>query len=115
MEGEVKSTDSNAKPVPRPRLRWLWFAGGFLLVFVGLLLLVDVTAMHPSGPYVVRYQLWRYCLANPLRSSGRSTLGPGSGGTSQFVETALVHLVLSAAGGGAATALGWGAGRWLGR
>jgi hypothetical protein len=45
--------------VRRARPLWLWFAGGFLFVFVGMLLLVTMTAMHHTGQYVVQYPLWR--------------------------------------------------------
>src|SRR5262245_61135663 len=106
MEADDKSTPRAATPVRRPRRLWLWFAGGFLLVFVGMLLLVQMTAMHRSGQYAVRSPLWRYYADGLLRLFRRSTLVPASGGGSALLETALFHVLFSAAGGSAATAVG---------
>jgi hypothetical protein len=94
-------------PVRRTRRLLPWFAGGFLLVFIGMLLLVTMTTMHPSGQYVVRYPLWQYYGVMVPRLFGPSTLGPASGGSSALVETGVFHLLFSAAGGCAAGAVGW--------
>ena len=115
METNGNSTDSGATPVQRTRQLCLWFAGGFLLVFVGMLLLVRVTAMHSSGQYAAAFPLWRYYANGLPRLFGPSTLGPASGGTSALLETALFHLLFSLAGGGAATAVAWSIGRFRNR
>jgi hypothetical protein len=110
MEADDKSTASAATPVRRPRRLWLWFAGGFLLVFAGMLLLVhktDVRRMRPrpSGQEV-RYPLWQYYADDiPMAAA----LGPED--SSALRETALFHLLFSAAGGGAGAAVGWCVGR----
>src|SRR5262245_34150027 len=106
MKAEGKSTASAASSVRGPRRLWLWFVAGFLLVFVGMLLLVTMTAMHPSGQYAVQYPLWRYYAIGLPRLFGYSALGPASGGTSALMETGGFHLLFSAIGGGAAAAVG---------
>ena len=54
---------------PRRRWRWLWFACGFAVMFVGLLVFYPVLAMHPSGQYAVREPLWAfYADALPRRT-----------------------------------------------
>jgi hypothetical protein len=111
MKAHDKPTASAATPVRRPRRLWPWFAGGFLLVFVGMLLLVHMTAMHPSGQYAARSPLWQYYADSLPRLFGPSTLGPASGGSSALLETALIHLLFSTAGGAAVTAVGWCVGR----
>jgi hypothetical protein len=107
MEAGGKSTTSAATPVLRPRQSWLWFVVGFLLVFVGMLLLVSMTAMHPSGQYAVQYPLWQYYAVGLRRLFGDSNLGPASGGTLAVVETGLFHLLFSAIGGFVFAAVGW--------
>jgi hypothetical protein len=93
--------------IRRPRRLWLWFAGGFLIAFVGMLLMVRMTVMHSSGQYAVQLPLWQYYADALPRLLGPSTLGPASANGSALPETALFHLLLSAAAGGAATAVGW--------
>jgi hypothetical protein len=115
METGNNPTVNIAGSVHRLCRLWLWFASGFLLVFVVMLLLVRMTMMHPSGQYVVRYPLWRYYGVMVPRLFGPSTLGPVSGGTSILVETVAVHLLFSAAGGCAAAAIGWGVCRFRNR
>jgi hypothetical protein len=78
METDIKSTASPAPPVRRSRRLWLWFVGGFLLVFVALLLLVHMVAMHPSGQFAVRYPLWQYYMDGLPRLFGNTMLGPGN-------------------------------------
>lgn len=41
----------------RRRGLWPWFAAGFLVVFVGMLLFVRMFSMHPSGEFVVSCSL----------------------------------------------------------
>ena len=100
-----------ATSVRRGHLLWPLFAGGFVLVFVGMLFLVPMTAMHPSGQYAVRGPLWLYYWYGLSVVFGPSIVGPVSGNDSALLETALSHLLLSAAGGSAATAVGWSVGR----
>ena len=111
MEAGSNATGSIASPVRQPRKLWRWFAGGFLLVFIGMLLLVTMTAMNPSGEFAVRSSLWRYYLVMVPRMFGTTTLGPASGGASGLVVTSLFHLLLSAGGGCAAASIGWWARR----
>jgi hypothetical protein len=111
MEADGKSAPNATVPARRPRRQRLWFAGGFLLVFVGMLLLVHMTALHRSGRYAVRSPLWRYYADSIPRLFGTGTLGPASGCDTVLLETALLHLLFSAAGGTAGVAVGWSVGR----
>ena len=101
------STDASI-PSGRPRGLRLWFFAGFLPVFVGMLLLVKVMAMHPSGQYVVQYPLWQYYKVALSRLFAASTMGPASSNGSQLAEMIGQHLSVSAAGGLLAVAIvGW--------
>ena len=91
---------------PRRRGRWPWFAGGFALVLVGLLVFYPVFAMHPSGQSVVRQPLWAFYADALPRSFGPSTLGPASSNSDRLAGVAVVHLALSAAGGCVAAGVG---------
>jgi hypothetical protein len=76
-----------------------------------MLLLVTMTAMHPSGQHAVRYRLWQYYGVMVARMFGPSRLGPASGGMSALVETAGFHLLSSTASGCVAVVVGWCVGR----
>ena len=102
-------------PVRRPRRLWLWFMAGFVLVFVGMLLVVRVTAMHPSGQYAVHYSLWQYYADGLPQLFGPSTLGPASGGESALVGAVLFQMMFSMVGGAAAIGVRWGIGRFRSR
>lgn len=83
-----------------PRRLWLWFAAGFFPVFIGMLLLVTMTAMHPFGQHAVRAPLWHYYRVTvPQLFGGPSTLSPASGGTSALIETVVFHVLCSGVGG----------------
>jgi hypothetical protein len=90
---------------------WWWFAGGFLIVFVGILLFATILAMHPSGQAVVQYPLWQYYVVEisqlPRAFFGPSYLGPTSGSTSAFAETLGQHILVSLAGGCVAAGVRW--------
>jgi hypothetical protein len=86
-----------------------WFAGGFLFVFLGMLLFATVTAMHPSGQFAVRYSLWQYYGVEIPRLFGPSYLGPASDFTSFLAMMLGQHLLASLAGGSVAAGVGW----WL--
>jgi hypothetical protein len=105
MEGDGRSTGSAAAPVRRPHRMWLWFAGGFLPVFVGMLLLVHI--MHPADR-AIRYPLWQY-YARDIPMLFASVLGPEDSSTLR--KTVFFHLLYSAGGGGASAAVGWCVGR----
>jgi hypothetical protein len=94
------------RPEPGRRFRWwLWFAAGFLLVFVGLSL---VLSMHYfDGHAVYRTRLWHYYLLE-VRRAWHSTgnLGPASG-TSSAVTVLAQHLLFSAIGGAILTGAAW--------
>jgi hypothetical protein len=75
MEGGDKSTASAATSIRRPRRLWLWFAGGFLIAFVGMLLMVRMMVMHSSGQYAVEVTLWQHYADALPRLFGTSTLG----------------------------------------
>jgi hypothetical protein len=100
-------TEIPSRPVRGRRRLWPWFAAGFLLVFVGMLLLFRMTAMHPSGQYAVQQPLLLYYRVALPRAFSPSPLGPAGSGDSALVQVGAFHLLCSAAGGGAAVALGW--------
>jgi hypothetical protein len=92
----------------RRRRRWLWFAGGFAVVFVGLLVFYPVVAMHPSGRSAVREPLWAYYADALPRQFGPSTMGPASSNADALPGVAVTHLAVSALGGCVAAGVGWG-------
>ena len=92
---------------PRRRGLWRWFAAGFATVFVGLLLLYPVVAMHPSGQFAVRRSLWAFYADALPRLVGPSTLGPTSSNSDALAGVAFQHVALSAVGGGTAALIGW--------
>ena len=112
METKSNLTERAANPVRRPSRLWLCFACGFCLVFVGMLLLFTRPAMHPSMLYAVRYPLWQYYGVWVSRLSGASYIGPESGGRLVLLETAVLHLLFSTAGGCVAAGVGWWLRRW---
>ncbi len=81
----------------RPRI---WFGIGFLLVFVGMLLLVKIQVMHPSGNAVVECPLWRYYGNELYKEVTPQNFGPASSNSSALGETLFQHILLSALGGG---------------
>jgi hypothetical protein len=105
MEGDGKSTGSAAAPARRPLRMWLWFAGGFLVVFVGMLLLLHVV---PPAERAVKYPLWKY-YARDFPMLFASVLGPEDSST--LWKTVFFHLLYSAGGGGASAAVGRCVGR----
>ena len=111
MEAADTPTDRPAPTAPRRRRRWRWFAGGFAVVFVGLLVFYPVIAMHPSGRSAVRQRLWEFYADALPRQFGPSPLGPASANSGALVGVAVQHLAASALGGGVAAGVGW----WLGR
>jgi hypothetical protein len=109
MDTANSSMDRPAQTAPRRCRRW--FAGGFAVVFVGLLLFYPVIGMHPSGQFAVREHLWAFYADAMPRLFGPSTLGPGSSNSGALVGVAAEHLALSALGGCVAAGVGW----WLRR
>jgi len=107
MNAERRPTADVTTTVHRTRRLRLWFAAGYLVVFVGMLFLVHIIAIHTSGRYATEYPLWRYYADGLSRLFGTSTLGPASTGALPLVETALLHVLLSTLGGGAAAVVGW--------
>jgi hypothetical protein len=95
------------RTVSSPGRLWLWFVSGFLVVFVGMLLIVKMTEVHPSGQYAVRCPLWQYYVIFAPQLFATSTLGPASGSASTLLETGMFHLLFSGVGDGATAALGW--------
>jgi hypothetical protein len=91
----------------RRRGRWLWFAGGFVAVFAGMLVFYPVIAMHPSGQHAVRERLWAFYADALPRQFGPSRMGPASSNADAFLGIAAMHLGISAVGGGIAAGVGW--------
>lgn len=100
MSDQVADLREQPRPRVRPRLL-RWFAVGFGVSFVGMLLLVTHVAMHPSGAFLVSCRLWQYYLIERRSAFGPSarTLGLASGGLGRLSLIAFEHVVCSAFGG----------------
>jgi len=108
---ESDSKTTQGQPVRRRGL-WLWFAAGFLIVFVGMLLTVRIYSVHPSGEYVVACRLWRYYVIEMQRAVHSSRfLGPTTRSSSAALTTAFQHVLFSALGGAVTLGIGWVVGR----
>ena len=93
------------------RLRglWPWFAAGFLVVFVGMLLFVRMLSMHPSGEFLVSCSLWRYyAIEIPRALKPFHNIGPADGSNSGLLSTAFQHVLCSVVGGVIVLGFGWG-------
>ena len=96
---ELRST-SDREPVPRRA--WVWFVLGFAIVFVVVACCVTMYSMHPSGGSIVQCRLWQYYVLEFQKQIGPSTLGPASGGGGAAIQTLIMHMFISAIGGGVA-------------
>jgi hypothetical protein len=89
-----------------PKLR-RWFAVGFALVFIGLVL--GTTRYVPYGDGVALVPLWRYYWIMMPRAFTPQLLGLFS--PSDAFRVAGMHLAVSAAVGLMAMGVGWGIGK----
>lgn len=112
MKTVGKSMDMPAIQVRRTRRLWLWFAAGFLPVFVAMLVLLHMTVLHRSGQYAVRLPLWRYYADGIARQFSSSAFGSASQSDWVLVHTAFFHLLFSVVGGSVLTAIGWCLNQW---
>jgi hypothetical protein len=98
---------SENRPNRKVRL-WLWFAAGFLLLFVYMSVTITMTSMRPSGDALVVCKLWRYYVIEIRRAlSSGGAVGPASGSSSSAAMLALQHLLCSGAGGFVAMGSAW--------
>jgi mannose/fructose/N-acetylgalactosamine-specific phosphotransferase system component IIC len=89
------------------RSLWPWFAIGFVVVFIAMLLAVTMYPMRPSGR-VVACPLWQYYFLEARRAMNPSrALGPASGSSSAAIATAFEHVLCSSIGGAALLGIGW--------
>lgn len=108
MSDENDIIHRQKRPRSKGRL-WPWFLMGFLLVFIGLALTLTMSAMHPSGAFVVASPLWMYYLLEIQRAwTATDAIGPDSGSTSAAIVVALQHILISLAGGAVFLGIGWG-------
>jgi hypothetical protein len=97
----------NVQPKRKRRL-WLWFAAGFLIVFIGMCCGITMYPMHPSGNAVIGCKLWQYYLMEfPQMFSPYETLGPATGSSATLAITVFEHLLCSAIGGAVMVGIGW--------
>ncbi|MBN1912362.1 MAG: hypothetical protein JW818_21760 [Pirellulales bacterium] len=101
------SEGNTSGPARASRGLWIWFVGGAVLVFVGMLLFVKIDAMHPSGQYATSYPLWEYYAVMLPLAIRPTPLGPASGSISNSITVLGQHLLLSAIGGCMAIGAGW--------
>lgn len=86
---------------------WRWFIVGYSVVFIGLLF-TRAYPLSPNGDAVVICRLWQYYIREAHRAMTSSgDLGPASRSFSAAWETAIQHIVLSAAGGAAMAGIAW--------
>lgn len=87
--------------VPLPKnLSWRkrkWFLAGFLIVFVGMLLLVNQSSHVPGA--LARLKLWQYYFVEFRRALGPQTLGPATGSGPGAVYMLFLHFAASCIGG----------------
>lgn len=89
---------SEAESIVRPRRLRRWFLGGFALVFVAMLLLMNQYSY--TGEVVVRCKLWQFYfmeIRRALTSSG--ALGPTSGSGGHAFMMFLQHLGIASVAG----------------
>ncbi|MEK6259669.1 MAG: hypothetical protein AABP62_13715 [Planctomycetota bacterium] len=101
LEPQAGKTQPNEMPQNRTR-KWLLFAIGFLVVFIGMAVLTNMTTMvmRPSGPGLMQCRLWQYYMIEFRQASLFESLGPASGRYGAAMMTALEHLLCSVIGGG---------------
>ena len=108
--GNISPSDNRCPR--RRRLLWVWFAAGFLFVFLGMCFGTSMYTLAPSGQGVVRCRLWEYYISEIDRAiMSTSAVGPTSGTGSAAITTPVEHLSVSAAGGLVMLAIGWFVGR----
>jgi len=105
MSDQAATTGTENQP-PRKRRLWLWFAIGFVIVFLVMAL---VWPMHfYDGRSVRQTWLWQYYLLEiqlALNSSGN--LGPTSGNASAALGVVATHIVIAVVGGLVSAGIGW--------
>jgi hypothetical protein len=111
MDASSSPLDYAAASDKNRRWRWWWFAGGFVIAFMGLLLFYPMIVMHPSGQYVFRARLWTFYAYGLPEVFGPSTMGPASNNSDALGIVAAEHLAFSALAGCIAAGIGW----WLRR
>ena len=82
----------------RPRHLRFWFFGGFLLVFVAMLFLID--QLFYTGDSVVQCKLWQFYrmeIRRAFTSSG--SLGPTTGSGGRAFIIFLQHVAVAGIGG----------------
>jgi hypothetical protein len=99
-ETETRLAPSSSRP------SWLWFAAGFLVLFVGMSIFFTRLSMHPSREAVIQYQLWQYYLVEIPRSFEVRNLGPRIDAPSPFVVL-IQHVAASAVGGALIFGIVW--------
>jgi hypothetical protein len=103
-ESSLKPTDEASAP-HRKRHYWKWFAAGFVLTFVIVALFVP--AYGYDGQRVRQMPLGQYYAREIQRAwTHDGMMGPASG-DGAVAQTALEHVLVSIAGGGALVAVGW--------
>lgn len=99
-------SDSSAMQLRRRRRLGWWFVAGFILVFAGMALLCPMDFYN--GRAIYRTKLWRYyVLEVQLASRSSGLASPTSDNAGHAVETLLMHVLISAIGGGVGMGLGW--------
>ncbi len=98
-----------AARAPRARGLRYWFAGGFLLVFVGVLFLGRIGVSFPPSTNVVYATFWDVYLIglSELFQSQPATLGGARVTGSILTAMVSMHLTFSFAAGVLASGCGW--------
>jgi hypothetical protein len=88
---------------------WLWFGGGFAIVFIVMSLTLSVYV--PQGHGIVKCKLWRYYVLAIPQVVQSAPLGPNNLNTGNLLTHATTHVVCSALGGLALLGAGWCVGK----
>ena len=98
-------TDPETQPTNTPPRVRRWFAVGFLVVFVGMMLFVTQYTPYRDG--VLQCKLWRFYFIEFRRALGPvRPLGLGSGSGAHAVQILATHLAVSAVAGFVAMGIG---------
>ena len=92
------SPPTETTPTARPRRLRRWFFGGFLLVFVALLILMN--QLFYTGDALVQCKLWQFYIMELRRAfTSSGVLGPTTGSGGHAFMMFLKHLGIASVGG----------------
>ncbi len=88
------------------RKLWLWFIGGFLVMFASLALFKPVNYIPPSEDRIIKMKLWEFYRIEVPKSWHRE-LRPLNSMTTALPRLVFSHLVASTIGGVTVLTVAW--------